>query len=278
MACSAVSTRSARKYYSTDVDDEEWSFVAPYLTLMVKDAPQRKYDLRELFNALRWILRAGSPWRLLPHDFPRWETVYQQTQRWIKSGCFEAMVHDLRALLRNAEGRRQKPTAAVFDSRTLQSTPESGEEGRAGYDGAKRKKGSKLHMAVDTLGHLLALLVTPADEQDRKQVDALCEKVQEATGNSVQVGYVDQGYTGEDAEGQALAWGIQLEVIKLPEAKKGFVLLPKRWVVERSFAWAARFRRLAKDYERLSETVAGLHFVVFGCLMLAKAAAIWKSA
>ena len=151
-------------------------------------------------------------------------------------------------------------------------------------DGAKRKKGSKLHMAVDTLGYLLTLFVTPADEQDRKQVDALCEKVQEVTGNSVEVGYVDQGYTGDNAEAQALAWGIQLEVIKLPEAKKGFVLLPKRWVhtrvnavVERSFAWAARFRRLAKDYERLPETVAGLHFLVFGCLMLAKAAALWKS-
>jgi transposase len=268
----------SRKAYPTDVDDDEWSFVAPYLTLMVEDAPQRKYELRELFNALRWIVRAGSPWRLLPTNFPPWEAVYQQTQRWIKAGCFEAMVHDLRALLRNAEGRKSKPTKTVIDSRTLQSTPESGGEDRAGYDGAKRRKGSKLHMAVDTLGHLLALLVTPADEQDRKQVDALCEKVQEVTGQTVEVAYVDQGYTGEKAQAQALAWGIQLEVVKLPGAKKGFVLLPKRWVVERSFAWATRFRRLAKDYERLPETVAGLHFVVFGCIMLAKAAAIWKSA
>lgn len=135
------------------------------------------------------------------------------------------MVHDLRALLRNTEGRRQKPTAVIIDSRTLQSTPESGGVERAGYDGAKRKKGSKLHMAVDTLGHLLALLVTPADEQDRAQVDALCQKVQEVTGQNVEVAYVDQGYTGEKAEAHALAWGIQLEVVKLPEAKKRLCII-----------------------------------------------------
>lgn len=268
---------SGRKQYQTDVDDDEWSFVAPYLTLMKEDAPQRKYEMRELFNALRWIVRAGSPWRLLPNHFPPWETVYNQTQRWIKAGCFEAMVHDLRELLRNAAGKSSRPSAAIFDSRTLQSTPESGGEGRAGYDGAKKKKGSKLHMAVDTLGNLLALLVAPADEQDRAKVDALCEKVQGATQESVEVGYVDQGYTGENAEAQALAWGIKLMVVKFPEAKNGFVLLPKRWVVERSFAWAARFRRLAKDYERLPETVAGLHFAVFAILMLAKAVALIQS-
>lgn len=261
-----------RKPYPSDVSDEEWAFVAPYLALVREDSPQRAHDLRRVFDALRWIVRAGAPWRMLPHDFPPWEAVYQQTQRWINAGVFEAMVHDLRELLRLAQGRAPGPSAAVLDSRTLRSTPESG--ARAGYDGAKRKKGSKVHAAVDTLGHLLALRVGPADEQDRAQVEALARSVQEATGESVELAYVDRGYTGEAASREAEAHGIRLEVVKHPGAKKGFVLLPRRWVVERSFAWATRFRRLAKDYERLPETVAGLHFVAFACLFLNRAVAV----
>ncbi len=258
-----------RKPYPTDVSDEEWAFVAPYLALVRQDAPQRVHDLRKVFDALRWIVRAGAPWRMLPHDFPPWEAVYQQTQRWIDAGVFEAMVHDLRELLRLAQGRASEPTAAVIDSRTLRSTPESGHCG--GYDGAKRKKGSKVHLAVDTLGHLLALRVTPATEQDRAQVAALAEAVREATGESVELAYVDRGYTGAEPAREAEAQGMRLEMVKHPGAKKGFVLLPRRWVVERSFAWATRFRRLTKDYERLPETVAGLHFVAFACLMLHRA-------
>lgn len=255
-----------RKDYPSDVSDDEWAFIAPYLTLMTEDAPQRDHSLREVFNGLRWIVRAGAPWRMIPNDLPPWHTVYQQTQRWINAGVFADMVHDLRAVLRLAKGRKEQPTAAIFDSRTLQSTPESGE--RAGYDGAKRKKGSKTHIAVDTLGHLLALYVTPANEQDRAQVEELARQVQEVTDQSVELAYVDQGYTGDAAAEAAQRQGMQLEVIKLPEAKKGFVLLPRRWVVERSFGWAARFRRLARDYERLPETLAGLHYLAFAILML----------
>jgi transposase len=259
---------STRKPYPTDVSDDEWAFVAPYLTLMVPEAPQRVHDLREVFNALRWIVRTGAPWRYLPHEFPPWEAVYQQAQRWIAAGCFETLVHDLRALLRLSAGRAAQPTAAIFDSRTLQSTPESGH--RAGYDGAKRRRGSKVHLAVDTLGHLLALHVTPANEQDRAQVDHLAGVVQEVTGQRIELAYVDQGYTGDASAAAAEAHGIRLEVVKLPEAKRGFVLLPRRWVVERSLGWAARFRRLARDYERLPATVAGLHFIAFALLMLAR--------
>ena len=125
----------SRKPYPSDVSDEEWAFVAPYLALVREDAPQRTHDLREVFNGLRWIVRSGAPWRMLPHDFPPWEAVYQQTQRWLFAGAFEAMVHDLRALLRLAKGRDKEPTAAILDSRTLRSTPENGN--RSGYDGAK---------------------------------------------------------------------------------------------------------------------------------------------
>jgi transposase len=171
--------------------------------------------MREVFNGLRWIVR---------------------------------IVHDLRVVLRLAAGHTAEPSAAIFDSRTVQSTPESGP--RAGYDGAKRRRGSKVHTAVDTLGHLLAATA------------------QEVTGDAVEVAFVDQGYTGAQAAEDAQAQHMRLEVVKLPEAKRRFVLLPRRWVAERSNAWAARFRRLARDYERLAETLAGLHFVAFAILML----------
>ena len=257
---------ATRKPYPSDSTDEEWEFCMPYLTLMRDDAPQREYPLRELFDGLRWFVRAGCPWRLIPHDLAPWHAIHQQTMRWIKAGCFEAMAHDLRAILRLLVDRNEQPTAAIYDSRTLQSTPESG--ARAGYDGAKRRKGSKVHIAVDTLGHLLALKVTPANEQDRAQVAALSAAVQEATDQFVQLAFVDQGYTGPTPAQDAALHGIRLEVIKLPAAKRGFVLLPRRWVVERSFGWAARFRRLARDYERLATTLSGLHWLAFAGLML----------
>jgi transposase len=254
-----------RKAYSSDVSDDEWAFVAPYLTLMREDAPQREHSLREVFNGLRYIVHTGMQWRMMAHDLPPWHTVFQQTQRWLNAGVFEDMVRDLRMLMREINDRAPQPRAAILDSRTLQSTPESG--GRAGYDGHKRRKGSKVHLAVDTLGQLLAVLVTPANEQDRAQVAALAEQIQEVTGESVEVAFVDQGYTGDQAAADAEAHGIRLEVVKLPTAKRGFVLLPRRWVVERSFAWMARFRRLARDYERLSETLVGLHYVAFAILL-----------
>src|ERR1700694_1445013 len=155
----------ARKPYTTDVSDEEWAFVAPYLALLPEEAKQRRYELREVFNGLRYVLKGGVTWRLVPNDLPPWEIVYQQAQRWLRAGVFEAMGHDLRLLLRSFTDRKGKPTAVILDSRTLRSTPESG--ARAGYDGAKRKRGSKIHIAVDTLGHLLALHVTPAHVGDR---------------------------------------------------------------------------------------------------------------
>jgi transposase len=144
-----------RKLSPSDASDEEWAFVAPYLALVREDAPQRTHDLREVLNGLRWVVRTGSAWRYMPHDLPPWEAVYQQTRRWL------------------------------VDSRTLRSTPESGR--RAGYDGAKRKKGTKVHVAVDTLGHLLALHLTPANEHDREQIGELAQAIQEGTGESVEL-------------------------------------------------------------------------------------------
>ena len=232
---------------------------------MDEAAPQRNYSLRDVYNGLRYLLRTGAPWRMLPNDVPPWPVVYQQTQRWLKAGVVAQMVHDVRMLLRDITDRTPQPRAVMVDSRTLQSTPESG--GRAGYDGHKRRNGSTVHLAVDTLGQLLAVVVTPANDQDRAQVAALAQRIQEVTGDTVEVAFVDQGYTGEQPAADAAAHGIRLEVVTLPTAKRGFVLLPRRWVVERRFPWMTRFRRLVRDYERVAATLAGLHFVAFAILL-----------
>ncbi len=265
-----------RKPYPSDVSDEEWAFVAPYLALVREDAPQRTPELREIFDGLRWVVRTGSPWRYyMPNDLPPWETpstsrpedgsVPGFSRRW----CMRSA----RTLAAWPRAETESPRPPYSTAGTLRSTPESGP--RAGYDGAKRKRGSKIRAAVETLGHLLALHVTPVDEQDREQVEVLADAIQEATGENVELAYVDQGYSGErrpatDAEER----GIRLEMIERPEAERGFALLPRRRVVERGFAWASRFRRLVKDYERLPATVAGLHFVAFACLFLHRAVAV----
>lgn len=259
---------TTRKVYPSDVSDTEWDFLLPYFTLMREDAPQREYSLRELFNGLRYVVKTGCQWRFVPHDLPPWTAIDQQARRWLQAGVFEEIAHDLRMIARLVNEREAQPSAIILDGRTLQSTPESGD--RAGYDGAKKKKGSKVHAAVDTLGQLLAVQVTPADAQERAQVAELTARVQELTGGTVEVAFVDQGYTGDDAAAQAQAHGVQLIVVKHATAKKGFVLLPRRWVVERTFGWLGRFRRLARDYERLTKTLAGWHWVAFLTLMLAR--------
>src|SRR3954454_8355856 len=210
---------TARKPYPSDVSDEEWALAVPYLTLLPETAGQRTHLLREAFDGLRYVVRHGIPWRAMPHDLPPWHAVYDQAMRWLRAGCFERLAHDLRAVLRLAAGRGEEPSAAILDSRTLRSTPESG--ARAGWDGHKRTRGSKLHLAVDTLGHLLAPRVTAASENDRAAVAELAEAVQDATGENVTLAYVDQGYTGERAAAAAGAHGIVLEVVAPPAAKRG---------------------------------------------------------
>lgn len=256
----------ARKPYPTDMTDEQWAFVEPYVTLMTLDAPQRRHDLREVLNAALWLVKTGGQWRMMPHDLPPWPAVYQQVRRWLDAGVFDEIVHDLRAMLRVMAGREPDPSAAIFDARVLRSTPESG--GRAGYDGHRRTNGSKVHAAVDVLGHLLALHATAADAQERGEVGPLAAAAQAASRGRLELAYVDQGYTGAAAAAAAQDQGVALTIVRAPEAKRGFLLLPRRWVVERSFAWMARFRRLARDFERLPDVLAGLHWLAFASLMV----------
>ncbi len=258
--------------YPSDVTDEEWELCAPYLTLMSPNAPQRRHCMRAVFNAARYFVKTGCPWRYLPSDFPPYHTVFQQVGRWLEAGVLEAMAADLRMQARSLEGRREHPSAMIADGRTVQSMPESG--ARAGYDGYKKKRGSKVHIAVDTIGNLLALVVTPANEQERAQIGELCRQAQEECGDNLQIAWVDQGYTGEEPAKAALEHGVELVVVKLPKSKdkgkggkstkqkqKQFILLPRRWVVERTFGWFNRFRRLARDYERTAKRFAGYHWI-----------------
>jgi transposase len=241
--------------------------VLPYLLLSREDSQGQPHSLRELFNGVRYIVRKGNQWRSMPNDLPPWPAVYQQMWRRMDAGVFEILVAEVQSLLREFGGRKGgHPASVCLGSRTLQSTPESA--ARAGHDGSKRRKGSKVHIAVHTLGHLMELTVTPAHDGDRAQVAALAEEVQQVTGHTVDLAYVDQGYTGPNAAEAALEHGIRLEVGKHPMAKRGFVLLPRRWVVERIFAWAARFRRLSRDYERLDTSLKGPHLLAFATLML----------
>jgi transposase len=191
-----------------------------------------------------WCAREPA-FRRRPQDLPPWSLVSQQTQRWLEATCFESRVEQLRRWVRGVKGRQGQPSAAIGASRVLPSTPERG--GHAGSDGAKRRTGSQGHGAVDTRGHLLTLLVTPAHEQDRAQVGELAQRVQEGTGQSVDLAFVDQADTGDAAAEAAASQGIQLAVVKLPQAKHGLVLGPRRWLGERSLAWVARVRRLARD-------------------------------
>jgi transposase len=261
---------TTRKSYPSDVSDAEWEFLVPFLTLMREDAPQRDYSMRDLFNAMRYVVKTGCQWRFLPHDLPPWTAVYQQARRWMQAGVFETITHELRVIVRTIEDRESHPSGIIVDSRTLQSTPESGD--RAGFDGHKKKKGSKIHAAVDTLGNLLAVTVTAANENDRSQVAELAARVQEVTGDKVEIAFVDQGYTGDEPDAAASEHGIELIVVKHKEAKRGFVLLPRRWVIERTFGWLGRFRRLARDYERLATTLKGWHWLASLVILLAKVA------
>ena len=218
--------KGERSGYPSDVTDEEWAFVAPYLTLCREDAEQRESS-RVIFRR-RSV--CGAHRRAVALSSQRSAAVERGLlagQRWIRAGCLETIVEDLRLLLREFAGRKAQPTAMILDSRTLQSTPESG--ARGGYDGAKRRKGSKVHAAVDTLGHLLALHVTPA-EQDRAQVGELAEEVHQITGDHVELAYVDQGYTGEadedaTARSTASAW------------KWSSIRKPRRLVLRRVDGW-----------------------------------------
>jgi transposase len=250
-----------RRPYPTDLSDARWALIEPVLSAWraqraaaaLPIAPPPEHDLREIVNAILYINRAGCAWELLPHDFPPPKTVYDYYAKWEKDGT-TATIHDLlRGKARERAGRAAEPTAAIIDAQVVKASSNVPEASQ-GYDAGKRAKGRKRHIATDTLGLLLALVITAASVQDTNGGKDLATELA-AAHPSVAAGWVDGGYKAKFLE-HAAAAGISFEVVNKPGGQKGFAVLPRRWVVERTFGWLVLHRRLVRDFETLPERSA----------------------
>lgn len=237
-----------RKPYPSDLTDAQWQLIAPLLPAARPGGRPRKTDLRAVANAIFYLNREGCTWRALPHDFPPWRTVYEYFADWKRDGTWEQINGALRRQLRVAQGRPHTPTTASLDSQSVKATPAADSRG---YDGAKKVTGRKRHILVDSLGLLLAVLVTTADVADAVAAQQVLAQAPETRFPRLRVVRVDSAYGRYGLPAWvAKACHFVLEVVKRPLAAVGFVLLAKRWVVERTFAWLGRYRRHSRDYER----------------------------
>jgi putative transposase len=243
-----------RKPYPTDLTDEQWAILEPLVPPPAPRGRPREVDIREVINAIFYLNRGGIPWRLLPHDFPAWKTVYNYFAAWRDDGTWERMLQALRERARVAAGREPTPSACAIDSQSAQS---AGAGGERGLDPAKKVKGRKRHVGVDTLGFLLAVAVTAASVDDAAAARDVFDQLHPDDFPRLQVAFVDQKYHNHGLYEWLDGFGegrYRLEVKSRPAGAQGFVPIPKRWVVERTFAWLLRYRRHAKDYERLTES------------------------
>lgn len=260
-----------RKPYPTDLSDAEWKRLAPLIPKPKTGGRPAKYDRREIVNAILYVVRAGGAWRLLPHDFPSWRIVYHYFRLWKREGVWKRIHDRLRKLLRKAAGRQVQASAAILDSQSVKTTERGGERG---YDAGKQVNGRKRHILVDTLGLLVVVCVTAASTQDRDGARQLLQVLAQSW-TRLRLIWADGAYAGELVE-----WvrelrerrRIKLEIVRRSEAAKGFVVLPKRWIVERTFGWLNRCRRLSKDYEYLTETSEAMIHVAMINLMVRRLA------